>query len=56
MTAPRLVRDPLPDCLYCGGSGWHHHAVCFCRMMTDTPPDAEEVRRQDEEKGRHDDG
>lgn len=51
-----VVRDPAPDCLYCGGSGWHHGAVCFCRMLTDTLPDPEEVRRQDEEKGRHDDG
>lgn len=44
------VRDPQPDCLYCGGTGWHHGAVCFCRMLTSEIPDPEAVRRLDAER------
>lgn len=44
------VRDPQPGCPYCGGTGWHQGAVCFCRMLTSEIPDPEAVRRLDAER------
>lgn len=45
------VRAPQPNCPYCGGTGWHHRAVCFCRMLSEELPDPEAVRAEDAKRG-----
>lgn len=35
------MKDAEPNCFYCGGTGNHHGALCFCRMTTpETQPAA----------------